>query len=220
MQWAAYSSNGARAAIGARIAPGLQRRFDDLLIEAFRRWRNINFRRFASDEVNLTASLVGQMIGVVREWRMPVTIRPETGEYSKDILEGRIDARTASRVDISISGGLWPYDIHYIIECKRLGRGATASQYVEEGMLRFVSGRYSSESAAGAMVGYVLTGTLDTWRVRVNAAVIASPKLTAADQLSALREEPGEALLLDSRHVRPLMPAIDLRHYFFSMTAI
>jgi hypothetical protein len=160
------------------------------------------------------------MIRVVRDWRMPITIRPETGEYSKDVLEGRIDARTASRVDISISGGLWPFDVHYIIECKRLGRGATASQYVEEGMLRFVSGRYSSESAVGAMVGYVLTGTVESWGVRVNAAVLASPKLTVADQLSALREEPGDVLLLDSSHLRPSMPAIDLRHYFFNLTAI
>src|SRR5205823_3575728 len=126
-------------AFGRRLAPSIERQIAAVLLEAFGRWESARFRRAGDDEVNLTAPLVGMMLEVVRERRIPMQINPEVGEYTKEQLEGRADARHAGRVDISISAGFYAYDPQIKLECKRLGRGATARQYVDDGLVRFVS---------------------------------------------------------------------------------
>ena len=56
--------------------------------------------------------------------------------------------------------------IYFCLECKRLnvvhhGRvRSEASQYVAEGMLRFVSGKYARAVHDGGMLGYVLNGDI------------------------------------------------------------
>lgn len=58
--------------------------------------------------------------------------------------------------------------IYFCLECKRLnvrsgGRIRTyASEYVLHGMMRFVSGQYSSAVRHGGMLGYVLDGNVPT----------------------------------------------------------
>ncbi|HEX3152029.1 MAG TPA: hypothetical protein VHR66_28405 [Gemmataceae bacterium] len=58
-------------------------------------------------------------------------------------------------------------EVYFAFECKRLNalvngtRRTLASEYVTEGMMRFVTGQYSASMAHGGMIGYILDGKRD-----------------------------------------------------------
>lgn len=50
--------------------------------------------------------------------------------------------------------------IFFTVECKRLytKNGSLITEYIKEGMMRFVTNRYANEQDCGGMVGYVIDG--------------------------------------------------------------
>jgi hypothetical protein len=68
------------------------------------------------------------------------------------------------RLDIAFIPPVPREDIYFCLECKRLNvvRGGTtrayASEYVNEGMIRFITGQYARAVRQGGMLGYVLDG--------------------------------------------------------------
>lgn len=54
----------------------------------------------------------------------------------------------------------WNEQTYLVIECKRISSSdnSLAKKYVEQGVARFASGKYSAGHAYGVMVGYVLCG--------------------------------------------------------------
>jgi hypothetical protein len=91
-----------------------------------------------------------------RRSRFPFHISREDREFDLDT------AKETGRRDIVFYPSQQDQDSYFCIEAKRLnavisGRRTTlASEYVKEGMLRFVDSKYSRSVRHGAMLGYVL----------------------------------------------------------------
>jgi hypothetical protein len=78
-------------------------------------------------------------------------------------LDDEETAEAVGRLDLRVSHGIRE-EVYLAFECKRLNvrwdgkRDSLASEYVDDGMMRFVSGQYAPGGAAGGMIGYVLDG--------------------------------------------------------------
>ena len=84
--------------------------------------------------------------------------------------------------------------VFFVVECKRLrvtsnsGFKHLADKYVEEGMQRFVDGKYASKLPCGGMLGYVMDNRLDDAFTKVEEAIEtrrAKLKMTAKDAFRA-----------------------------------
>ncbi len=92
----------------------------------------------------------------------PLTIALKAEIVSSDM---GVDSHAASgEIDIFVSCGKG-VEVYFAIEAKRLrfrsSKGeiiSGSSQYIEQGMMRFVSGQYAPCMKAGAMLGYVFDG--------------------------------------------------------------
>ena len=71
---------------------------------------------------------------------------------------------------------------HYLAyECKRLNvtgrdgaRRSLAGEYVNEGVMRYITEQYAEDLPTGCMIGYVMDGDLDFARARIRAAMTES----------------------------------------------
>ena len=104
-------------------------------------------------------------------------------------------------------------------ECKRLNvvrNGRTrslATQYVLEGMTRFITQQYAADLPVGCMLGYVLDGNVTTARTKVRAAVNShSGDIGLVGRL--MDDQPVGAIeRLSSHHCRPSNGMdIEIRH--------
>lgn len=70
-------------------------------------------------------------------------------------------------------------EIYLAYECKRLnvirpdGRRALATEYVAQGVMRFITEQYSENLPMGCMLGYVMDGDLKCAYANIKAAIIA-----------------------------------------------
>jgi hypothetical protein len=91
--------------------------------------------------------------------RLPVRIDREPPE------DDPATAQELGRIDLRFSpAGSALEEVYFAFECKRLNatengtRRPRASEYVKEGMMRFVTGQYAAAMRNGGMIGYVLDG--------------------------------------------------------------
>ena len=75
-------------------------------------------------------------------------------------------ARQVGRIDLRFSHG-YREDVYFAFECKRLNvvnragrRRSLAPEYVQDGMMRFVEGKYARGLDQGGMLGYVMDGAV------------------------------------------------------------
>jgi len=123
--------------------------------------KNIRKRTAADREDWLTTRLYRQLIHFpsFRDGPLQIHLQPDIvssdANPEKNTPEGRLD--------LQVSCGLG-YEVYFAIEAKRLrvslpSRFFSGSQeYVEEGMMRFVTGQYAPFMQAGGMLGYVYDG--------------------------------------------------------------
>ncbi|KMQ49466.1 hypothetical protein CHISP_3611 [Chitinispirillum alkaliphilum] len=113
-------------------------------------------------EDTITDKLYCALLNAKRRSELPFLIRREDWEY--DIERGK----GTGRKDIVFFPSLYEEDIYLAVEAKRLNaiisgsKQSLASEYVKEGMLRFVSGKYASSVKHGVMIAYVLDGEIET----------------------------------------------------------
>ena len=80
------------------------------------------------------------------------------------------------RIDVRLFHGC-KEDVYFAFECKRLNvlrkgaRQSLAGEYADEGMARFVSGKYAGGLDAGGMLGYVMDGDLKSAMAAVKEAI-------------------------------------------------
>jgi hypothetical protein len=103
----------------------------------------------------------------------PLDIRPQTGIISLDDDADNL----AGAADILVSCG-FGHQVYFVLEAKRLrvrlpdGRQKSGnSEYIKEGMMRFVSGQYAPLMETSAMIGYVFDGKIDEARAGIDQAV-------------------------------------------------
>jgi hypothetical protein len=115
-------------------------------------------------------------------------------------------------------------EIYFCLEAKRLNalvsgrRTALADEYVKEGMLRFVSGKYSKQVRHGGMLGYVLDGQVGraiknidkNIRARLTELGMASP---GGLQPSSVRAD--DHCAKETHHRRPHEQALFRLHHLF-----
>ena len=92
------------------------------------------------------------------------------------------------------------------IEAKRLlpGQGLP-KKHVQEGMRRFIDGKYSStHSKPGHMLGFVVHGETDKVVTAINKAIMAEPDLGMSDQLGSATVPQPRFARFESTHVDEL----------------
>ncbi|HEX8525267.1 MAG TPA: hypothetical protein VF669_23650 [Tepidisphaeraceae bacterium] len=63
-------------------------------------------------------------------------------------------------IDVKVSYNAWRKTDYFAIECKKVSASSItpAKKYIDDGVVRFVTEKYSSGHSRGAMVGYVVDG--------------------------------------------------------------
>ena len=97
------------------------------------------------------------------------------------------------RMDVAFSP-MVPHEAYYFsLECKRLNivvqgrRRSLATEYVRQGMLRFVRRQYGNQVRHGGMLGYVLDSRIDLAIRSVKTAIISRGQDLMIDGDAALR---------------------------------
>lgn len=126
--------------------------------------------------------------------RLPVRLERELAEDDPETGAelGRIDLKFLPAVSAR-------EEVYLAFECKRLNavangvRRSLAPEYVTEGMMRFVTGRYAGSVLHGGMLGYVLDGRCDDAIRRVAANITSRAKDLCM----------GDGTALERSHLRP-----------------
>lgn len=121
-------------------------------------------------EDKITDHLIGALQRLQREhqWTEAYSIDGQRNEYDPgtDTVKGRNDI-------IFQLGGVHSFTW----ECKVLHRGGKNlyTEYLEDGMMRFVIGKYSASCEHGGMIGYVLDGKLAKAQQGIESAILKHP---------------------------------------------
>lgn len=92
-----------------------------------------------------------------------------------------------------------------------------ATEYVIQGMMRFVTGKYASSVDNGGMIGYVLDGKGEEATISVDQNIQARRtelKTSAADGLKPSTVHPGNRLVRETDHSLLARPTFRLHHIF------
>lgn len=145
-------------------------------------------------EDNITLALCRALQQNRTARNLPLQIRPQQVELDP------VPGEDMGRIDIAFNLLVPSEDIYFCLEGKRLNvvrYGATrayASEYVNLGMMRLVTGQYARAVRHGGMIAYVLDGDIPRAIANVEANVRA--------QYSALRMTPPGSLL-ESEVLKP-----------------
>ncbi len=209
---------GSPVPLAQRLRPALERTILELVVEAFEQWGARGFNRFGDTEVEFTTVLIGQMREVRRVRNLPFMPCSEQFEYSPEMFAGTAAPNRAPRIDISVWWDRLAENAYYTIECKRLAPGDLAKKYVNEGLIRFVSGKYAGATPAAAMIGYAITHAPEVLLDQVNEHVQQHPELTDSDLLVPTAPIHALTTVYESRHQRHAPHvAIRVTHLFLDV---
>lgn len=115
------------------------------------------------------------------------------------------------RLDLRFTSASFHPEAYFSFECKRLcvrdGKKlrSLATEYVNEGMMRYVTQQYAPSRQHGGMIGYVHTGSRDDAITKIDEAIdvnAAALGMAAPAQLSASTLVPSNDAARTSAHVR------------------
>jgi len=120
---------------------------------------------------------------------------PQTKVYTLAMKDGRLSPKKAVEIDIRLSPSWMDYSqIYFAWECKRVGDkrvdenyAALIPEYVTEGILRFIDGKYAAGLNDAGMLGYVLDGDVTNIVNDINGSMCHPRRtrpLPAADHLT------------------------------------
>jgi hypothetical protein len=151
--------------------------------------------------------------------RLPVRIDREPAE------DDPATAQELGRIDLRFSpAGSALEEVYFAFECKRLNatengtRRPRASEYVTEGMIRFVIGQYATAMRHGGMIGYVLGGNCDhaigLVAQNIGAKKVALRMRDSGLAASSLRQD--NAMIRETMHDLGRAEIFRLHHLFLS----
>ena len=152
--------------------------------------------------------------------RLPVRIEREPAEDDGESGEelGRIDLKF-NPAESALE------EVYFAFECKRLYAlvsgtvRALTSEYVSEGMMRFVTGQYGAAMTHGGMIGYVLKGPTARARTQVAksvSALAAGLRIVSGTGLDPSELRPDVNDVRQTRHLRPNGLEQRLHHIFLA----
>ena len=212
---------GSPTPLARELAIDFERAVLQLVVDGFARWQSGGFERFGDYEDDFTIRLVACMKEIRRERNMALVPRYQYVEPTEEMLQGLADPRRAPRIDMVISWGYLTEEPYLSIECKRLAPDDLARLYVVRGIDRFVRGYYGAQDQVGAMVGYIICGTLGSVLQRVNDHVAGNPAMGPGHSLTSTAAIGPLHTVFTSNHQRAApFQAIRLTHLFFDMSGI
>lgn len=181
-----------------------------------------NFAKPAADEheVSITLRFKHALKQEKDYRRLPVRIERESAEDDPET------GNELGRIDLRFNPAMSALEeVYFAFECKRLyalvsgNVRALTSEYVNEGMMRFVEGRYGSRMENGGMIGYVLNGN-GLLAQRQVATTIGSSKskllLSRGTGLEVSNLRPDNADMRLTSHRGPRGETLRLHHIFLS----
>lgn len=158
------------------IEGSIKRNALKMIVDGYERWRQEEFHSFDHTENSYTVRLVDNIRKAMRDQNITeFEACCQNAELTRDILDGNASPNTfpISDVVLRIRSGYIKRTVVISVECKRLKSGAEWSRnYVNEGMDRFILGRYGAHSKTGVMVGYVVETTFAEVSNKINAQIV------------------------------------------------
>lgn len=155
-----------------------QRYIPVILFSIFQAGYNLRKKSDTEFENKITIRLCRELVKIPVFRDGPLDVRPQTGILSSDSDEDKLGGST----DFLVSCGLG-HEVYFVLEAKRLrvrlsnGRLDSGNdKYVNNGMMRFVTGQYAPFMEAGAMLGYVFDGRTNLARSAVNKYIKSKAK--------------------------------------------
>ena len=134
------------------------------------------------------------------------------------------DYRSSGFIDISV-GTIGPSinpDDYYIFECKRLnGSNRKARAYVDEGINRFISGKYFSDSPFAGLIGFIQCGNLKKNLEKIENIMKEEDLLKARDLLENIEiEKSFKNIYYSSHDGSNILSEIEIYHIMFDYSEI
>jgi hypothetical protein len=171
-----------------------------------RAWPRITTPGASTLEEEISLRLYCELVGAKNRSKYPFRFQLESVEV--DIAK----VAEVGREDIVVfPGSTNREEIYFCMEAKRLNAlsGGTvrslAEEYVQEGMKRYVEGKYASGVQHGMMLGYVLDGKKTTAIKKVHDKVVADHAalgMATASGLGRSRYKSRGATLRETKHTR------------------
>jgi hypothetical protein len=153
-----------------------------LLIDSISLWATAGFNRYNDHEVSFTIRLFACMEAVKASNRGEMALmhlQYDAPLPTREMLSGLADAMKTPRPDLTVKCG----DASIHLEAKILmpARGYPA-KYVNDGMLRFIDGRYVPAGVSLAlMLGYILKGSPSDCYAAVNNVILSDTRFEATE---------------------------------------
>lgn len=165
-------------------------------------------------ETKFSACILGHMLKYKEQHDLQVNVVTEPPCLDEEMITGDADPDKAPRIDIKVQQWCMPEEVYITFECKRLDSRDSSLQrlYVTEGILRFVSGKYSNKHQYGGMIAFVISGDVANLVASINQYIAGRRDL---GQTHCLVCEASTGNLYSSDHPRDNpFPSIRLRHVF------
>lgn len=149
-----------------------ERLIPEILSLVVRTWDQLPRPDLSEGEVSLTRRFRARLRQDKDARLLPLRIERESVE---DTLEA---GEELGRIDLRFSHG-FRENVYFAFECKRLNlvdssrRQSKAGEYVSNGLMRFIDGRYGRGLDSGGMIGYVMDGDV-RWAIVAVDRVIRS----------------------------------------------
>jgi len=183
-----------------------------IVCDAYQRLNQKHNIRQEMSEDDITEELYIEVEWVWSKSGITETIRPMPQKRDKTFAKPRGRPPT---IDFCFRD-TWVGEAFFGFECKLLAEGDKRlyNEYVENGLYRYLSGRYCAHGSAGSLVGYVKFGNLSTIIEDVKAKVDAERILKDMAIASPIGEFKEHYVSVHSRET-PL-PSFCVHHLFFS----
>lgn len=175
----------------------------EIIIKAHTKLVNTNQVQQGWEEDRITSAL---FIEINRLWRL-ITYRstlydfvpqPQYPLFPKQSKVGK-----APTIDFVFVNGYINH-LYFAFECKLVdyGNSRLITEYIKNGMYRFISGYYSNNTLEGGMLGYTFSKNIPKTVVRINLKISERSSLNKSDCLKRENTLSGGNYLYKSKHTR------------------
>lgn len=176
-----------------------------LLAMGFSRMSSVDY--VSAEEEDVTGSFVEAVDAVLDDPTAPPWVRYYAVHEESRVTDPTRKGKGRRRLDIRIDSSESRPRSRFPFEAKRLGPRHPVSEYLgDEGIVRFLDGRYGRRQDLGGMLGYVQAGKSEEWAQKIGVALTEdAQRLLLRPDGSWRREKLTDELdhTYRSRHNRP-----------------